>query len=152
MNNGTENETEDGERAVPYRQSPSCSRDGKCVNCGKEPQPPPDCRSVSRMPTGFGVLFDSGARRRSPMDDMVTRANCVEQHAPFSKNGVGKLLKPLHPPSRRNCKSILTCVSVSARLTVCGRHSESATIPSAPSREKKGGRCFPSTRVARRRS
>ena len=51
-------------------------------------------------------------------------------------NSVGKLLTPLHPPSRWNCKSILTCMSVSARLTVCGRHSESATMASAPSREK----------------
>ena len=43
----------------------------------------------------------------------------------------------LHPLSRWNCESVLTCASVSARSTVSGRHSESATMPSAPSLEKK---------------
>ncbi len=64
------------------------------------------------------------ARRRFPMDDTVIRASCGEQHGLFSKNGVGKLLKPLHPPSRWNCKSVLACMPVSARSTVSGRHSE----------------------------
>jgi hypothetical protein len=71
------------------------------------------------------------------MDDTVIRASCGEQHGLFSKNGVGKPLRHLHPPSKWNCKSVLTCMSVSARSTVFGRHSGSATIRKRPAGKKK---------------
>jgi len=38
---------------------------------------------VSRMPIGYGEPSDSMARRHSPKDDMVIRANCVEQYELF---------------------------------------------------------------------
>jgi hypothetical protein len=71
------------------------------VTHGGAPQPPPDYRSVSRMPTGGFRPFDCGARRRSLMDGMVTRANCVELHALCLKSSVGKFLRHLHPSSSR---------------------------------------------------
>jgi hypothetical protein len=79
------------------RRRLASSDDSRKVTHGGAPQPPPDCRSVSRMPTGGLRPFDCGARRRSPMDGMVTRANCVELHALCLKSSLGK--RPETPSS-----------------------------------------------------
>jgi hypothetical protein len=88
------------------------------------------------MPIGYGEPSGSVVKWHSLMDGMVTRANYVEQHGSFSKNGVGKLLKHPHPPSRENCKSVLICMSVSARSTVSEQHAGSATAPRINNRKK----------------
>src|SRR5262245_31269602 len=80
----------------------SCMQEGYSWQVAKA-QAKRVCRSVSRMCIDCGGPSVCIARRRSPMDDTVIRASYGVQHGLFSKNDVGKLLQPLHPPSRWNC-------------------------------------------------